>query len=44
MLMVLSQPSPSAGVFSNYEVDEVITIGGGLLGGGAGTDVTFAPV
>ena len=25
----------------NFEVDEVITIGGGLLGGGAGTDVTF---
>ena len=25
----------------NYEAGEVITIGGGLLGGGAGTDVTF---
>ena len=25
----------------NFEVNEVITIGGGLLGGGAGTDVTF---
>ena len=25
----------------NFEIDEVITIGGGLLGGGAGTDVTF---
>jgi len=26
---------------SNYEAGEVITIGGGLLGGGAGTDITF---
>ena len=26
---------------SNFEVDEVVTIGGGLLGGAAGTDVTF---
>ncbi len=26
---------------SNFEIDEVITIGGGLLGGAAGTDVTF---
>ena len=25
----------------NFEIDEVITIGGGLLGGAAGTDVTF---
>ena len=25
----------------NYEIGEVITIGGGLLGGGAGTDITF---
>ena len=25
----------------NFEINEVITIGGGLLGGGAGTDVTF---
>ena len=25
----------------NYEAGEIITIGGGLLGGGAGTDVTF---
>ena len=25
----------------NYEIDEVITIGGGLLGGVTGTDVTF---
>ena len=25
----------------NFEIDEVITIGGGLLGGGAGTDITF---
>ena len=26
---------------TNYEIGEVITIGGGLLGGAAGTDVTF---
>ena len=25
----------------NFEINEVITIGGGLLGGGAGTDITF---
>ena len=25
----------------NFEIDEIVTIGGGLLGGGAGTDVTF---